>query len=96
MIQQLIKHDILELLSEKLDSQDDVTVEVSLDSIFNLLEFGKDYYVNPETDENQLLIMCEEKGCLSKIERLQKHHDHGIYEKSAKILEAFYELEDAI
>ena len=78
-----------------LDSTDDMTVQITLEALFNLMTFGSDNFVN-EQDENQLVVLFEEQNCLPKVEKLQKHRDHDVYTKALQILETFYDLEDAI
>lgn len=64
----------------------------TLDCVFICLEIGKKN-IN-SNDENLIAIEFLKNGIVKKLEKLEENHNDIIYEKSKKILETFYTIED--
>jgi hypothetical protein len=86
---------LLDCFTTLLDSEDSKTVIVVLEGLNNILNCGAQIAIQHRS-ENPFLIELEEKGAVPKIEKLQEHPSHEVYQKSLKILENHFELEDVL
>lgn len=64
---------------------------MSLEGLSNLLQYGK---LNPVNGVNPIALKLEKLGILDFLEDLQRHHVEIIYEKTVKILETYFLVDD--
>jgi hypothetical protein len=88
----IIKQGIIEIVCECIKINEPRYIAVSLEALSNLLEFGKNYYT--VEGKNQVVKMIEQLGMFDVLERLQFHPVEIVYEKTLKILEAYFETEN--
>jgi len=62
-----------------------------LEGLSNLLQYGK---MNPVNGGNSVALKLEKLGVLDFLEGLQRHHVEIIYEKTIKILETYFMVEE--
>jgi len=77
-------------LCELLTVKDNKILNVALEGLDNILSKGQ---IN-EDDENLYAQNVEEANGLEKLEKLQLHKDHAIYEKASKMIEDYFGVED--
>ncbi len=65
---------------------------VALEGIDNVLKVGKEHFT--QSGENQFALMFEQEGGLDKLEELQYHANHQIYDRVIKILELYFQEEN--
>jgi importin subunit alpha-6/7 len=81
-------------LCDLLTVSDPKIVTIALEGIENILKIGEeDMRLNGST-QNQMGVFISEAEGLNKIEDLQQHSNNDIYEKSIKILETYFGVED--
>lgn len=80
-------------LCDLLTASDARVVTVALEGLENILKIGqKD--AQESNGINRYATQIEEAEGLEKIEQLQRHHNHDIYEKAVKILENYFAAEE--
>jgi hypothetical protein len=89
----LIQFGVLDCFIALLDSDDAKTVAVILEAITNILNCG--VKVEEKFGENVFLTYLDAKGGTKKIEKLQEHSNDEVYIKALKLLEEFFEIDDA-
>ena len=65
-------------------------VEIVLEGILNILGHGRSL----EGEENPFAVTLESLGGLNKVEALQNHPSHKVYELTLKIIEEFFAFEE--
>lgn len=65
---------------------------VALEGIDNVLKVGKEHFT--QNGDNQFALMFEQEGGLDKLEELQYHANHQIYDRVIKILEVYFQEEN--
>jgi hypothetical protein len=88
----IIQQGIIEIVCDCIKINEPRYIAVSLEALSNLLEFGKKYYTID--GKNQIVKKIEELGMFDVLERLQFHPVEIVYEKTLKILEAYFETEN--
>jgi len=89
----LVQQNCVRPLCDLLDVADVKIITVALEGLENILKVGEADSKNHD-GTNLHARFVQEAGGLDKIEALQRHDNHDIYEKSIKILELYFELED--
>lgn len=92
-MEKLLNDGILDLLCICLKNKESKYIGVSLEAISNLLSYGKNYPVN---GENPIALKLEKNGTLDLLELLQRHHIEVIYEKTIKILETYFIIDEDV
>ena len=87
-----MNHGALNALTAILDCDDPKTLIVAMEGIKAFLAKGQESFLN-ENGENTFANQLELCGGVDKIENLQMHHNHNVYEKAVKLLETFYSCE---
>lgn len=95
-IAQMIEMEVLDCFIALLSSEDSKIVEVVLEGVNNILNWGAYAALQNNSTENEFLIILENKGGVAKIEQLQVHPNTEVYAKALKILEAHFELESVL
>lgn len=93
LMELLIREEIIELILFCLKLKDANQLAVSLEALGNLLAFGKKYYT--ENGRNIIVTRVYELGMVDILENLQFHPVQIIYEKTLKLLETYFETENA-
>jgi hypothetical protein len=65
---------------------------VALEGLDNILKSGQEHYLK-HGEENKFSLVLENEGGLELIEQLQLHPNHQIYNRSLKLLEAYFQEE---
>lgn len=84
-LQEVLKAGAIEGFCGILTCESCEIIGVALDGIENLLSFGKN-----RTSRNACVDQIEECDGLEKIERLQKHYNENVYNKSSNILKEYF------
>ena len=87
-MKKLIDDNILMIITEILKSEDNTYIIIGLETLTNILTFGKK---NGKIKEFQ--IECEKIGITDILEKLQMHDNQIIYEKTLQILENYFEID---
>ena len=95
-IAKMIEMEVMDCFIQLLDSQDHKTVEVVLEGINNMLNWGAHAANEGNTGENEFLVILENKGGVKKIEELQMHPSTEVYTKALKILETHFEIDSVL
>jgi hypothetical protein len=69
-------------------------ITVALEGLENILKVGDHEAKSNGTGVNQMATLIDEAEGLHKIEQLQHHENHDIYEKAVKVLETYFGVED--
>lgn len=86
----LLNQGLLGIICECLKNDDCRIIAIAIESLYNLLEYGK----NSSTDgENLISLELEKMGMLDYLESLQYHPNEKIYEKALKMIETFFPIE---
>jgi hypothetical protein len=88
----IIAQGIIQIVCDCLKLEDPKYIAVSLEALANLLTFGKQHYL--ENGVNLVQKKIEELGVTDLLESLQYHPVEIVYEKTLKLLEAFFETEN--
>jgi len=80
-------------MCDMLSVSDPKMVTITLDFLENVLKAGQKVS-NDKGGENKMLIMLDEAGGVDKLEELQEHSNHDIYQKAVRILETYVGEED--
>ena len=89
-IKKLLNQGLLLLICECLKSEESKDIAISLESLNNLLEYGKK---NSIDGNNCIAYEIERLGMLDYLESLQYHPNEVIYEKVLHIIETFFPIE---
>lgn len=95
-VELMIHQGVMECMIRLLDVEDAKTVEVILEGLSNILDWGAVIANRTGSKDNAFLVELENKGAVAKIEKLQTHPQHEVYQKALKILENHFELENAL
>lgn len=79
-------------LTVVLDVQDAKTLIVALEGIENFLKIGKLHFLD-EKGENKFAILLEVCGGVDRLEALQTHKNHEVYERALRLLETYYSID---
>jgi importin subunit alpha-1 len=91
-IKYLVDQNCVPPLVNLLDKPDVRIVSVALEGIENILKCGE-RNLGP-TGTNPFVLVVEMCGGVDKIEELQKHENHKIYDMAMKILENYFGVDD--
>ncbi len=89
-IKKILEQGILRIICNCLKMEDARYLAVSLEAFTNLLNFGKKS--NP-SGPNPIVVEIEKMGMCDILEKLQYHPVEIVYEKTLKLLEAFFEVQ---
>ena len=89
----LVQQGCIRPLCDLLTGSEVKIVTIALEGIENILQVGE-VEARANNTPNQMAIYVSEAEGLSKIEELQQHSNNDIYEKSIKILEAYFGVEE--
>ena len=92
MMEHILKDGILELICHCLKLTDAKYIAVSLEALANLLNFGKNYYT--VDGKNLIVDKIEKLGMFDLLESLQYHAVEIVYEKTIRLLEAYFDTEN--
>lgn len=90
-MERLFAQGVLELICHCIKHKESKYIAVSLEALSNLLQYGKSKPVN---NVNQVALKLDKLGILDYLESLQRHHVEIIYEKTIKILETYFVIDD--
>jgi len=62
---------------------------VSLEALENILKCGKEHFVDNNGD-NMFTLVAEQSGLIDKLEELQMHKNHLVYERTVSLLETYF------
>jgi len=85
---------LMNVFVELLDNKDPKTIEVILEGLYNILNWGAVYAQSQGLQENPFLVELDTKGGVEKIEKLQTHPNNEVYLKALRILENHFELDN--
>ncbi len=92
----LLNNGVFGCLVDLLEQQQDARfLTVALDGVENCLKWGEQFNIKDEDGANKFALEMENRGGLDKLEALQNHHSHDVYEKAVKILEKYFAAEEA-
>jgi len=89
----LVQQGCIRPLCDLLTVNDAKIVTIALEGLENILKVG-DQDAKVSGSHNQMTTFIAEADGLTKIEELQQHNNNDIYEKSIKILETYFGVED--
>jgi importin subunit alpha-6/7 len=89
----LVQQGCIRPLCDLLTVMDPKIVTIALEGLENILKIGEDES-QATGGQNQMAIFISEAEGLNKIEDLQQHTNTDIYEKSIKMLEKYFGIED--
>jgi hypothetical protein len=89
----LVDQGCIKPLCDLLTASDARVITVALEGLENILKVG-DKDAHDTNGINRYTAFVEEADGLDKIENLQRHHNHDIYEKAVKILENYFAAEE--
>eukprot|EP00586_Coscinodiscus_wailesii_P000077 CAMPEP_0172478006 /NCGR_PEP_ID=MMETSP1066-20121228/1680_1 /TAXON_ID=671091 /ORGANISM="Coscinodiscus wailesii, Strain CCMP2513" /LENGTH=564 /DNA_ID=CAMNT_0013237173 /DNA_START=29 /DNA_END=1723 /DNA_ORIENTATION=- len=89
----LVQQGCIRPLCDLLTVNDAKIVTIALEGLENILKVG-DQDAKVSGTHNQMTTFIAEADGLVKIEELQQHNNNDIYEKSIKILETYFGVED--
>ncbi|GMI34511.1 hypothetical protein TrCOL_g1265 [Triparma columacea] len=89
----LVQQGCIRPLCDLLTVVDTKIIEVALDGLENILKVGEaDSKANGTS--NEMATFINEAEGLTKIEQLQEHDNQEIYQKSIKLLETYFDVDD--
>jgi hypothetical protein len=89
----ILGQNIVEIVCDCIKINEPRYIAVALEALSNLLEFGKKYYVD-NNGKNLIVKKIEQLGMFDVLEQLQYHPVEIVYEKTLKILEAYFDTEN--
>lgn len=92
----MIQFGLLECFVGLMSNKDPKTVEVVLEGVHNILNWGAIYAHDNSLPENPFLVELDNKGGVAKIEELQTHPNNQVYLKALRILENHFELDSVL
>jgi len=87
-IRYLVSQGCIKPLCDLLSAQDSRIISVALEGLENILKVGQTD--RDHTQNNLFATFIEEADGLDKIEKLQKHQNNDIYDRSLRILETYF------
>jgi hypothetical protein len=93
-IKYLVAQGCIRPLCDLLTIADAKIITVALEGLENILKVGDHEAKSNGTGVNQMATFIDEAEGLYKIEQLQQHENHDIYEKAVKVLETYFGVED--
>ena len=93
-MKKILDQGILKIICECLKLNDAKLLTICLEALGNLLAFGEKYSQNPEGD-NPIVYEVEKMGMFDILEKLQLHPSEIVYEKTLKILEKYFDIQNA-
>jgi len=88
-MKKVLDDNILMIISELLKNEDISFIIIGLESLSNILTFGA-----KKGKKKEFALECEKNGILDSLEKLQTNDNQIVYDKTLKILETFFEIED--
>jgi len=88
----IIKQGIIEAVCKSLSFNDPKIIAVSLEGLGNILNYGKVFFNDQE--HNPIVTRLEQLGMFDKLEELQYHPVEIVYEKTLKLLESYFNVEN--
>lgn len=92
----MIKLGCIKPMSDLIAEEDLKTLDVALNGLDLILKLGKIDAERVDDQQNPYALIMEECGGLDKLEALQSHKNHDIYEKSLIILERYFISEEDV
>lgn len=89
----LVQQGCIRPLCDLLTVSDPKIVNIALEGLENILKIG-DEESRQTGSPNQMVMLISEAEGLGKLEELQQHSNNDIYEKSIKILETYFDIEE--
>lgn len=89
----LVQQGCIRPLCDLLTVSDPKIVTIALEGLENILKIG-DEESRQTGSPNQMVMLISEAEGLGKIEELQQHSNNEIYEKSIRILESYFDIEE--
>jgi len=93
-IKYLVSQGCIRPLCDLLTVADPKIISVAIEGLENILKVGDHEAKQIEGGTNQMATFIDEAEGLVKIENLQQHENHDIYEKAIKVLENYFGVED--
>lgn len=93
-IKSLVQQGCVRPLCDLLTVNDAKIITVALEGLENILKVGDAEAKESGMGSNQMAEFIDEAEGLLKIEALQQHENHEIYEKAVKILENYFGVEE--
>jgi HEAT repeat protein len=93
-IKYLVQRGCIRPLCDLLEVAEVKIITVALEGLENILKTGELAAKDRPDGMNEHATFIVEAEGLEKIENLQRHDNHDIYEKAIKILELYFEVED--
>jgi importin subunit alpha-1 len=93
-IKYLVTQGCIKPLCDLLSASDARIITVALEGLENILKVGEKEAKEHGGVANPYATHIEEAEGLDKVEQLQHHHNHEIYEKAVKILETYFAAEE--
>jgi len=90
-LEKLLNQGLFEIICACIKHKESKYIAVSLEALSNLLQYGK---MNSVNGVNQMALKLEKLGMLDYLEGLQRHHVEIIYEKTIKILETYFMIDE--
>eukprot|EP00192_Tetraselmis_astigmatica_P003312 CAMPEP_0117681070 /NCGR_PEP_ID=MMETSP0804-20121206/18746_1 /TAXON_ID=1074897 /ORGANISM="Tetraselmis astigmatica, Strain CCMP880" /LENGTH=589 /DNA_ID=CAMNT_0005490723 /DNA_START=113 /DNA_END=1880 /DNA_ORIENTATION=- len=95
-IKHLVDQGAIKPMCDLLTVNDSRIVTVALEGLENILKVGESMKEQGLTTTNVFADMVDEAEGLDKIEGLQNHENQDIYEKSVKVLETYFDIDDGL
>ncbi|GAX22974.1 hypothetical protein FisN_15Hh131 [Fistulifera solaris] len=89
----LVQQGCIRPLCDLLTVSDPKIVTIALEGLENILKTGEEESRQTGSPNMMVALISEAEG-LTKIEELQQHSNNDIYEKSIKILETYFDIEE--
>ena len=93
-MKKILDQGILKIICECLKLNDAKLLAICLEALGNLLVFGEKFSQNP-AGENPIVYEIEKMGMFDILEKLQLHQSEIVYEKTLKILEKYFDIQNA-
>lgn len=90
----LVQQGCIRPLCDLLTVSDPKIVTIALEGLENILRVGDEEARVTGSGSNQMAVFISEAEGLSKIEDLQQHSNNEIYERSIKMLETYFGVEE--
>jgi len=81
-------------MCDLLTTHDTKVINVALDALEHLLEFGRKTQLSSYLPENPVAAEVESVDGLTKLEALQTNHSEDIYLKVVKLVETHFQVDD--
>mmetsp|Transcript_4089 Transcript_4089/g.10296 ORF Transcript_4089/g.10296 Transcript_4089/m.10296 type:complete len:547 (-) Transcript_4089:277-1917(-) len=90
----LVECGCIKPLIELMSVTDAKIIGVALEALENILKVGKQRQTKEGLEENPICVIVESADGLRKLEALQEDPNEDVYEKSQKILETYFPIEE--